>query len=52
MIFGEYKYAVWDIDAKLLEEGDTEHETQFFLVEAGCVLVINRFEIATGVIVP
>jgi hypothetical protein len=52
LIFGEYKYAVWDIDAQLLEAGNTEHETQFVLLEAGYVVVVNRFEIGTGVIVP
>jgi len=47
-MFGEYQYAVYDLDAELVEQGRSYNPVDFSLSIGRWTVLINKYVISTG----
>lgn len=52
MVFGEYRYAVYDLETDLVETGESETKVDFAAIIQNWVIVVNTLSISTGEIHP
>lgn len=47
-LFGEYKYAIYDINSSLVEKGYSDISIQHVNVYKNWIVISNRYKISTG----
>ncbi len=52
MMFGEYRYAVYDLETDLVEKGQSETKIDFAAVKDDWIVVINSISLSIGEIHP